>query len=656
MLTPKLKEKIDKAFAYHQQGKLSEAEVIYSEVLAVDPDNANVLNLFGLLLCKEQRYDKAIEYIEKAAAIAPSAYIYSNLGGIYYRLNKLDSAINAYNKGLELESNNFHIIHGLALCYEKKNDYYSAVACYKQAIMVQPDNHELYSSIGICYIVLNQPNAAVANLNKAIELKPDDYNSYINLGDLYKKTNKYTEAIDCYNKAMAFNRSSSRPYLSLALTFIKLKNIEDAEKIIKSILMQWPEESEILLDLGLLYEDEGLKDKAFESYHKILKSKPNSHKAYLNIAELYLDSEEFDNAIEFCQKALSINPNYANGYLNLGTAYKGIKDYVKAVECFEKALTIDPNHINSHFNLGTTYLLLEDFELGWFHYEWRLIKKNPNQPPLPKLQQSTWKGEDLNGKTIYVCYEQGLGDVIQFSRYLNTLNSMGAKVLFKCQPELETLLKQSEIKAEIISKKQSELELKFDTYLYLMSLPLYLGVNSSNVPLSSSYIKSDKELAQKYKNEYFDNDNFKVGICWQTSIKGTEARGLSLEYFHRLAKIENIKLYSLQKGIGVEELDILPEGVDIVNLGKTFNSFADTAAAVENLDLVISADTSVAHLAGAMGKPIWTLVPFSPSWRWHEDKENTYWYNSMKLFRQKVYNNWDEVFGRVAFKLIEYSR
>lgn len=656
MTSTELKEKIDTAFAYHKQGMLAKAEAIYSEVLAIEPDNANVLNLFGLLLCQNKQYEKATEYIEKAASLAPSAYLYTNLGGIYDRINRVDNAIDAYNKGLELENDNFNIIYGLGISHEKKNDYNTASIYYEKAKILQPNNHGLYSNLGICYIILDRPQEAINNLKKALELKPDDYNSYVNLGDLYKKIQLYSEAIDCYNNAINCDPNNYRAYLSLALTQLKTKDIKEAERTIEIILKIKPDEAEILLDLGLLYEDNKLYDKAFETYSKILHLKPDSYKAYLNIAEIHIENESYDKAIEACQKALNINPNYANAYLNLGNAYKDQKKYYEAISCFEKALSIEPDHINAHFNLGTTHLLLENYDLGWFHYEWRLIKKNPNQPPLPKLNQPTWKGEPLAGKTIYICYEQGLGDVIQFSRYLNTLDSMGAKVIFKTQPELETLLKQSNIKAKIINKKQSELELEFDTYLYLMSLPLYLRVNTSNIPFREGYIKSNKEIAEKYKKEYFENDYFKIGICWQTSVKGTGKRGISLKYFHNLAKIKNVKLYSLQKGIGTEELDDLPEGVEIIDLGKTFNDFSDTAAAVENLDLVISTDTSVAHLAGAMNKPVWTLITFMPSWRWHEDKEDTCWYKSMKLFRQKTPNDWNEVFEKVALKIKEHLK
>jgi tetratricopeptide (TPR) repeat protein len=573
------KEKLNTAFKHHQQDKLSEAETIYNELLQEDPDNANILNLLGLVFYRQKKYDRAVEYIKRALAIAPDAYFYLNLGNIYYDMGEIDNAISEYNKSLELEKNNIKVLFSLAECYKRKNNFESAIIQYNNALNLRPNDIEICMNIVVLYL------------------------------DIKKK--------------------------------------EEALEILETIIKNNPEEVEVLLNLGLYYVEEDMPDKALEVYNRILQMKPGSYKAYLNLACLYYETYEHDKSIECCNKALDLKPEYPDAYLNLGNAYKAMKDIPRAMGFYEKALHLRPNYVEAHFNLSTTCLLTEVYETGWKHYEWRFLKKEIHYPILPKFPQPMWDGSPIAGKTIYVSYEQGYGDVIQFSRFLPVLASMGAKVIFKCPSALERILRQSELNAEIFNINYPDNLLEFDTYIYLMSLPYIFGVNSSNIPYPEGYLKADKVQVEHYRQQYFDSDCYKVGICWNSSVRGAKKRWIPLEYFYKLAEIDNVKLYSIQSGLGVEKLNDLPDGIEIVDLGKTFNDFADTAAAIENLDLVISTDTAVVHLAAALGVPAWNLVTFMSCWRWMQDREDTPWYKSMRIFRQRRHKDWKEVLERV---------
>jgi len=579
------KEKLNTAFKYHQQGNFSEAEIIYNELLEQEPDNANVLNLLGLIFHQYKQYDKAVEYIKRAAIIAPSDYFYFNLGNMY-------------------------------LCKKEIND-------------------------------------AIESFKKAVEIKPDNADAHLSLGDAYREKHENDNAVGCYRQVIKYDKTNYMAYLALGTLLLEMEQVEEASETIEEVLRIKPDEAEILLNLGLYYEKENMYDKAFEIYNKILQLKPDSYKAYLNLSNVYYERNDYNKAAECCKQALSINPDYADAYLNLGNAYKGRKDTRKALECYEKAMSIQPDHADANFNFSTTCLLNEIYDAGWIKYEWRFLKKEINYPVLPEFTQPLWDGRSIEGKTIYVCYEQGFGDVLQFSRYIPVLASMGANVIFKCPITQERLFKQSNLNAEIIGSNFPDYLLKFDTYTYLMSIPLLLGTNTKNIPLSEGYLKAEKSLVEQYREKYFNNDSFKIGICWTSSVKGVKKRKIPLEYFYKFAGIKNVKLYSLQVGYTVQELEKVPQEIEIVDLGNTFNDFADTAAAVENLDLVISTDTSVVHLTGALGKPVWGLITYIPCWRWLQDRDDSPWYKSMRLFRQKYPGNWEEVMQRVYITLLK---
>jgi hypothetical protein len=311
------------------------------------------------------------------------------------------------------------------------------------------------------------------------------------------------------------------------------------------------------------------------------------------------------------------------------------------------AIEIKPDYTEAHFNLGTTYLLNRNFEEGWAEYEWRFLRKQVDCPKLPDFSQYIWDGSSLENKTIYVCYEQGYGDIIQFARFVPILNSMGAKVIFKVPAALEKLFKQNDLKAEIISSYYPDNSIKFDTFTYLMSLPYLLKLNFNNIPLTNGYLEADANKARLYKEKYFNNNKFKIGINWKGSQKGSKKKTVPFQYFCSIADIPDINLYSLQKEDKAGQDQNLFSEKGIVNLGKLFDDFSDTAAAIENLDLIISNDTSIVHLAGAMGKPTWVLLPFVPDWRWLLETETSLWYNNLKLIRQNEQGNWDSVFKRV---------
>jgi ADP-heptose:LPS heptosyltransferase len=224
---------------------------------------------------------------------------------------------------------------------------------------------------------------------------------------------------------------------------------------------------------------------------------------------------------------------------------------------------------------------------------------------------------------------------------------MGANVIFKAPNNLIDLFRQSNLKAEIIEENFPDEKIIYDTYISLLSIPRILKTNLDNIPFSSGYLKINKEKVEDYRQKHLNNKNFKIGIKWKGTLKGNQNRQIPLKYFYDLAKLPNTEVYSFQKGAGIEQLQEVPPDIQITDLGSTFNNFADTAAAMENMDLIICNDTSIVHLAGALGKTVWILLPQTPEWRWLLNREDSPWYDSVRLFRQKKAGDWQEVMQRV---------
>lgn len=427
-------------------------------------------------------------------------------------------------------------------------------------------------------------------------------------------------------------------------------NIDYFEKLAK----QYPNNPDIYYNLGILYYQKGLIDVSTKNYLKVLELNPKYKNAYNNLGMNLNKLRKFGEAIEIFKKGIALFPDYANLYYNIGVSYYESRLFDLAESSYIKAIQINPNYPKPAYALAGVYFMRGEYEKGWELYENRFFIDGPEKVTIPSISRPRWKGEDIKNKTIYVCKEQGFGDTIMFSRFVLSLQDIAGKVIFKPNTSLKKLFETSNFKAQIIEECVPEENIEFDVYSPLLSLPLMLKTNINNIPCPEGYLKADEEKINFYKNSYFNNDKFKVGICWQTSTETIKGKTVKLNCFCKLAEIENVQLYSLQKGLGVNEMLNCPESVDIINLGETFEGFSDTAAAIANLDLVITIDTSIAHLSGAMDKPTWIPLHTESEWRWMIDREDSPWYKSVKLFRQKQVGDWDEVFSRIYEKLQQF--
>jgi hypothetical protein len=352
-----------------------------------------------------------------------------------------------------------------------------------------------------------------------------------------------------------------------------------------------------------------------------------------------------------CRIAIQLNPNMSHPYANLGNALVGLGDMQGGVSAFEKALALDANNSIAHDGLGATLLMLGDLQRGWREAEWRWQKPDYERTRFP--DKPRWNGSDLTGKRILLMVEQGYGDVFQFCRYAPLLKARGATVLMEVVPDIHRLM--SSLAGVDLFTIAGLAPPQFDLVSPLLSLPLWCGTTLETIPAQIPYLSADARLTQVFTDKFFRKDpNLKVGIAWagRPTHSNDHNRSMKLSMLAPLLEIPGVTFYSLQKGEAVKQLLTPPAGAKIVDLSPNLSDFNWTAGAIAGLDLIIAVDTAVCHLAGALGKPVWMMVPFVPDWRWMLNREDTPWYPSFRLFRQKTIGDWEDVVKRVGDALV----
>ena len=472
-----------------------------------------------------------------------------------------------------------------------------------------------------------------------------------NLSEIYSKTDQKDKLLYCLKKGVEYYEDSLNLLYKLANSYKKYNFKEDALEIYKKILEKTPKEVSLICDIAQIYKELGNYKMAIFFLKSASKIKPNAVEIKSNLAFLYNDIGELETAISIYKDALYLKPNNEIIWTNLGISYLGNSENNLAIKAFRKAILIDPNLLVAKRNLALALLQKGSYEEGWKYFEMRSLRPHSNPKHLEK-----WNGDLDSKENLLIITEQGYGDTILFMRYLPYLRELGMNITFFAQEKLHGLIKYSKIDSKPL--KPSEIK-KFrkGVWIPLLSIPGILKVSSQNVLCIEPYVRV-KELDIKRWNKKIKKESKPiVGINWQGDITHEtffSRRGIPLEEFSILLKENDFNFLSLQKGYGSEELkncsfkNYFIECQDDIN--NTWD-FLETASIIECCDLIITNDTSVAHLAGAIGKPVWLLLRKVPEWRWGLYGEKTFWYKTLRLFRQKHLNNWQELLLRVSIEL-----
>jgi tetratricopeptide (TPR) repeat protein len=673
---------LKEAFALHAQGKFAEAERAYAEILRRQPKNFQALHLMGVLALQRGQTERGIELLCQALQLEPrQPMAHRDLGNALQQLERFEEAVASYDKSLALKSDlaDVHNNRGIALAALKRRD--EALASYTRAIALKPDYAQAYNNRGTILSDRKRSAEALADFSKAIALAPDYVKAFNNRGGTLAELSRHEDALADHDRAIALDARNADSHNKRGGVLMKLMRAEDAlESFDRAIALDPALESAhdgrgtalsmlkrplealesheraIALEptSAIAHTNRGtaltmLKrpQEALESHERALALDPASAVAHNNRGGALGDLGRYEDALESVDRALALDPMVIQAHTNRGNFLTDLNRPGEALASFDRALALDPNATEAHF--GRSLVLLSTGRLleGWRPYEWR--KRRVAEDAFHGLGRPEWTGkEDIAGKTVFVEAEQGLGDTIQFCRYAPMLADLGAQVILSAQGSLVPLLQSLDPRIRIAPP--GGLPTDFDHHVALLSLPLAFETDIATIPAPIPYLRAAPDRAAQMR-ERIGGNGFKIGICWQGSYTAGK-RSFPLGSFETISRLPGVRLISLQKGDGVEQLDSLPPGMQVETLGGNFpEDFADTAAAMEAVDLVISCDTSVAHLAGALGRPTWVALRHAADWRWLQDRDDSPWYPGMQLFRQPAHGDWASVFAEIEKNL-----
>jgi len=499
---------------------------------------------------------------------------------------------------------------------------------------------------------------AIVFYEEASELQPKAAVTYFHMGNAYRAKNRPDEAVICYQRAVHMQPGYAEAYNNMGLALQDKGDLIGSIPCFEKALESDPELFQAYYNMGVSFMDRSHTDDAIFCFQKALLLKPDLSAAYNRLGSIFREQGRLDNAVFCFEKQLEIDPDDAQAYNNMGSVLHDRGEIEGAVECFEQALRRDSDNPKIWWNCALAQLLMGNLEEGWKKYEWRFKKPEWTSAHGQIDQIPRWDGRTFTGKRLLIRYEQGMGDVIQFIRYLPMVKTRGGTVIFETEPSLARLLRGCRgIDELILPLGETGDDGRFDLYLPLLSLPGVFGTTRETIPANVPYLHAEEKRIGLWRERLHGVHGVKIGICWQgnPSYKGDRFRSIPLTHFFGLATIKGVQLISLQKKYGVEQLRDLPQDISIIDLDPLLDvstdAFVDTGAVMRNMDLVVTSDTAIAHLAGALGIQVWLLLQHVPEWRWGLTGEDCPWYPSMRLFRQSRRGDWAGVFERVCSKL-----
>ena len=558
--------------------------------IELEPRYEQAYNNLGIALRDKNQLDSSIKLFEKAIEIKPDyADPYINLGIVMYQKNNIKEAIKYYKKGLKIEPLNLKALNNLAILYENKNNFKRAIRYYKEALKIFPLSSEINTNLANVFLKEGEIDKAIILYNNSINIDPNKSNAHNNLASALKKKGLLSESIKEYNTALKID----------------------------------PQNSKAHFNLGILLEEIGKNKEAITSY----------------------------------KESLKIDPKFIEAYTNLGIVLQQEGAHELSINYYKNALALEPKDPKTRWNLAIAQLLTGNYKDGWRNYDWRLNNVNSNKLHSSPKTKPVFDNIINKNESLLVISEQGLGDTIQYMRYIPYLRKLGLNISFSAQKNLHDLIKVSNIDSDPLSPEEADL-VTDRRWIPLLSIPKNLDINPNNPIVLKPYIKTKNNLLYKWKIELSREKRPIVGINWQGGLSmeksSYKGRSIPLENFATILKQNDVTFLSLQKGYGSEQLKNCSFKHKFVSCQEKIDQvwdFTESAAIAANCDIIITCDTSVAHLAGGMGLKVWLLLKDIPFWTWGLHRKSTFWYPSMRLFRQDKKNDWSTLFEKVGLEL-----
>ena len=557
-----------------------------------------------------------------------------------------------YRQTLEADPRHADAWHFLGVIAGQAGRHDVAVEYLGQAVRLNPGCAEAHNHLGNVLHDLGKLKEAETSYREGLRLKPSLAEAHYGLGIVFRKQGRLQEAEACYRQALRFKPGCAEAHSDLGNVLHNQGKLMEAEACYREALRLKPGFAEAHNRLGIILYEQGKLAEAEACYREALGLTSGYADAHNNLGNVLHDQGKLMEAEAYFREALHLQPEFAEAHNNLGVILgsQGKQDEVEV--CYREALRLKPGYAEAHVNLSLHWLRHGDFAQGWPEYEWHRRTKENLHKALPP---PTWDGSALDGQTILLQTEQGTGDAFQFVRYARLIKAEGGRIVLQCQPALARILAScpniDQVVEEGISLPGSHVTAP------LLSLPMLCKTTLESIPAEVPYLVPDLARVDSWRARLAVFPGFKVGICWQGNpkFKGDRLRSVPLASFDPLAAVPGVCLLALQRGPGLEQIAQQRESLNIVDLpGRPEDSaegWLDTAALIQALDLVVSVDTAVVHLAGALAAPVWVALPFMPDWRWLLNREDSLWYPTLRLFRQRRPGDWPEVFQRIGVAL-----
>lgn len=539
----------------------------------------------------------------------------------------------------------------LAVEHHRAGRLQEAEQLYRQVLAQSPGHADALHLLGVLAHQVGRQDLAIQLITRAISVSPNNDAFYCNLGEAYRVAGMLQQAEAAYLRALQIQPNSASAHTNLGILYELGRAYPEAEKHLRKAIELDPKMFAARTDLGNVLLAQGRLDEAIEMGRQVVEMAPDYAIGHSNLGAALERKDLFKEAEAAYRRASELDPKFAEALNNLGSVIRRQGDLRTAMHWWAKSAEARPDYGEAHWNLALAALALGEFERGWVEYEWR-FKCEHTRPYWREYPQPRWDGFDINGKTILLYPEQGFGDVIQFARFIPQIAARGAKVILQCHNELVELMKSAEGVAQVIG--QNEAPPPFDTYLPLLSVPRVLKTTVETLPqtLAKPYIHVDPvrkaAWAERIKSQ---PGKLKIGLAFAGRPTPDPKRTCAFKEFAPLADVPDVTYFSLQKGEAAKQLADAPAHMKLIDLDPDLHDFADTAAVIDNLDLLISIDTAAAHLGGALLAKVWTMIPFAPDFRWMLGMDVIPWYPTMRLFRQPATDDWTSVIARIKNKL-----
>ncbi len=584
------------------------------------------------------------------------------IGLNFHKEGNLDEAKQKYDEILSVDSSHFDALQLSAILHKQIGHYHAAIDLFNRALKIRSSCSVVLCNLGVTYRAIGEREKALHAYSEAIRADSNNAEAHYNLGNLYKDEGKLAEAISAYEEAIKLNPNHADAFYNKGNAHKQLRELNEAYDSYTSVIKLCPNHAAAINNRGNVLKALGRLNEALLDYNDSIQISPGYVDPQNNKATVLHMLGELELAIELYSTIIKSNPNFAEAHFNLANVLKQLKRFQEAEANYDTAIKIKADYPIATWNRSLMFLQQGRYIEGWSGYEARTRIKEFRES-FPEYEGREWRGEfDLAGKRVMIYSEQGLGDTIQFVRYLPLVREQGALVTFIAPKTLVSLVKSVDPFVTVLSKAVESIP--FDFHCPLLSLPFIFRTTLENLPPKGPYLKPDLEKVRLWKNRLNHIKQLKVGLVWNgghrpNNLDATEInlrRNISLKIFSAYFQHREVAFFSLQKGEPAEseikgmESTYWPKG-NFFNFSADLNDFADTAALIANLDLIISVDTSTAHLSGAMGKDTWLLNRFDTCWRWLEGRNDSPWYPTLRIFRQHTEGGWEVVLKEVSHRL-----